>query len=111
MRLYVIQIGTAKPRDYGRWIKIGYYDKHPDGNETKYFLAANKENNYEVSATEVSKSFCICIDRCIDYYYLKFSLAVVIQHIWSCLYHKSLSYDINCCEYTGIGQHIFEDIY
>lgn len=69
----MVRIGTLMAEDSERWIKIGYYDKHPDGNETKYFLAANKEDNYEVSATEVSKSFCICIDRCIDYCYVKFS--------------------------------------
>lgn len=69
----MVKIGSLATMDSQRCVKIGYYDKHPDGNETKYFLAANKEDNYEVSATEVSKSFCICINRCIDYCYLKFS--------------------------------------
>lgn len=55
MRLYVVQNGSMMLVDNQRDIKIGYYHQHANGSETKYYLAATEEDNYEVSATEVRK--------------------------------------------------------
>ncbi len=54
LRFYVVQTGPLFFTNNERYVKIGYYDEHPDGNITKYYLAANQEDDYEVSITEVS---------------------------------------------------------
>ena len=54
MRLYVIQIGSAMLINNQRCIKIGYYQHHTNDTKTKYYLAAAEEDNFEVSATQVS---------------------------------------------------------
>ena len=52
MMLYVVQTGSGMLVDNQRNIKIGYYERN--GNvTTKYYLAAAKEDNFEVSITKV----------------------------------------------------------
>ena len=53
MRLYVIQINSRMLVNNQRCIKIGYYDEPPNGNKTKYYMAAAEGDNSEVSITEV----------------------------------------------------------
>lgn len=53
MRLYVVQSGSAMLVDNQRDIKIGYYHRHPNGTETKYYLATEENDDFTVFATEV----------------------------------------------------------
>ena len=52
----MVQTGQRMLVNNQRCIKIGYYHQLPNGNTTKYYMAAAEEDNFEISITEVRKS-------------------------------------------------------